>query len=352
MSKEEYLRKVAEHTSNDPEVTHEEVIALEKVLSATSSSLARIMQIGSEWHQDDRVQSAVRATLTNVPPLAILVKDHKPGSDKPVRPLCRSTESPNGPLSQLTAKVMNIVATELNEHTQTEVKSTEEMCEILDRVNKVTPANTVCLEKCGIIPQSDLAEHMISKHPDFLPAITIGSMDVKALYPSLDIDHSCLVIKQLIMQSAVKFEVDHLALSLHIAATHTQLEIKNMGLTDVVHTRIHKMGHRPSIISTTVTGTQKEREEQTSWNHPASDPSPSEITHMFAIAVSQAVKLVMRSHVYTNNDTIRLQQLGMAIGSTATAEVAKLVMLEHDRILWENCHVAGLVKIASGRYVR
>ena len=176
-------------------------------------------------------------------------------------------------------------------------------------------------------------------------------MDVKALYPSLDIDHSCLVIKQLIIQSAVKFEVDHLALSLHIAATHTQLEIKNMGLSDVVHTRIHKMGHRPSIISTTVTGTQKEREEQTSWNHPARDPSPSEITHMFAIAVSQAVKLVMRSHVYTNNDTIRLQQLGMAIGSTATAEEAKLVMLEHDRILWENCHIAGLVKIASGRYV-
>ena len=351
MSKEEYIRKVAEHTGNDPIVDQEQVNELEYILSATSSSMARVLMISEEWNQEDRVQSAVKAKLTNVPPLAILLKDHKPGPDKPVRPLCRSTESPNGPLSSMTAKIMNIVAMELNKETKTEVRSTEEMCAILDGVNQQVPPDTFCLEQCGVIPQSDLAEHMTRTHPEHIPAITIGSMDVKALYPSLDIDHSCEIIRQLINQSKVKFEVNPTELALHIAATHTQLEIKNLGLEHVVHTRTYKNGPRPSIISKSVTGTQTERETSDSWQMPSSEPTNDEVKNMLAIAISNAVKLVMRSNVYTNNDTMRLQQMGMAIGSSATAEVAKLVMLEHDKILWNNCHQAGLITVAAGRYV-
>ena len=260
MSKEEYQRKVSEHTANDPEVTQEHVKQLEQVLSATSASLARVLQMGEEWHQEDRVESAMRATLTSVPPLAILLKDHKPDVDKPVRPLCRSTESPNGPLSHITAQIMNIVATELNNESRTEVKSTEEMSQILDSVNDLITADTRCLEQCGIIAQKDLAKHMISTHPDHLPSITIGSMDVKALYPSLDIDHSCEVIKQLITQSEVRFNVNKDDLALHIAATHTQLEIDHLGLSEVVHYRTYKNGPRPLIISKSVTGSKTERE--------------------------------------------------------------------------------------------
>ena len=241
MSKEEYIRKVAEHTGNDPIVDQEQVNELEYILSATSSSMARVLMISEEWNQEDRVQSAVKAKLTNVPPLAILLKDHKPGPDKPVRPLCRSTESPNGPLSSMTAKIMNIVAMELNKETKTEVRSTEEMCAILDGVNQQVPPDTFCLEQCGVIPQSDLAKHMTRTHPEHIPAITIGSMDVKALYPSLDIDHSCEIIRQLINQSKVKFEVNPTELALHIAATHTQLEIKNLGLdTCSTHQNVQK----------------------------------------------------------------------------------------------------------------
>ena len=351
MSKEHYNRKVSEHTGEDPVVSEEDVIQLEQVLSCTSSSMARVMCIGDTWNQQDRVQSAVKATHTNVPPLAILLKDHKPGEDKPVRPLCRSTESPNGPLSQLTAKVMNIVAAELNTVNRTEVKSTEEMCSVLDSVNDNIQENLFCLQQCGTIEQGDLAKHMMKEHPDHIPALTVGSMDVKALYPSLDIDHSCEIIKQLIVQSQVKFEVNSTELALHLAATHTQDELDKLGLSDIVHRRRYKYGPRPIIISKCVTGTKQEREGSDSWIHPERGPTQEEEKLMFAIAISQSVKLVMRSNVYQNSDVMRLQMLGMAIGSAATAEVAKLVMLEHDRILWQNCEQAGLVKLASGRYV-
>ena len=351
MSKEVYNSKVKEHTGSDPIVSQDKVNELEVVLSATASSLARIMCIGDKWNQSDRVQSAVKATNTNVPPMAILLKDHKPGDDKPVRPLCRSTESPNGPLSHMTAKVMNIVATELNSENRTEVKSTEEMIAVLDSVNDITPEDFTCINKCGVIQQSQLANHMITTHPDHIPNITVGSMDVKALYPSLDIDHSCEIIKQLLSQSQVKFEVDDTNMALHIAATHTQIQIDDLGISDIIHTRRYKYGQRPTIISKSVTGTQTEREVSDSWVQPKRLPTSEESKHMFAIVISESVKLVMRSHVYTSSNVIRLQMLGMAIGSTATAEVAKLVMLEHDRILWLKCQEAGLTRIKSGRYV-
>ena len=176
-------------------------------------------------------------------------------------------------------------------------------------------------------------------------------MDVKALYPSLDINHSCEVIRKLIISSQVKFQVNPVELAIHIAATHTQLEIDNLGISDIVHKRRFKNGPRPLIISKSVTGTQTEIDNANSWLHPTRPPTQQEEQLLLAIVISNAVKTVMTSHVYTNSDVMRLQQIGMAIGSTATAEVAKLLMLEHDQILWSNCSNAGLTKVASGRYV-
>ena len=170
MSKEEYQRKVSEHTANDPIVNDSDVQVMEQILSCTASSLAKCLKISETWNQSDRVQSAVKASNTGVPPLAILLKDHKPGADKPVRPLCRSAQSPNGPLSQITAEVMNIIASDLNKQTHTEVKSTEEMCAVLDGVNDVVQPDDYCLLQCGVVEQAQLAKHMIETHPRTHPS--------------------------------------------------------------------------------------------------------------------------------------------------------------------------------------
>ena len=351
LDKANYDRLVAEHTSKDQIIDEDEVARLETVLSATSSSLARVLKIGNKWNQQDRVQSAAKSTLSSVPPLAILLKDHKPGPNKPVRPLCRSSESPNGPLSEITSDVMCLVANELNSRQKTEVKSTEEMCAILDSINDKIEPDYSCFESCGNVEQDKLSQHNLNQHPNTLPSIVIGSMDVKALYPSLDIDHSSSIIENLIRNSQVNFDVEVLDMALHIAATNTQLQIDKMGLTEVIHTRKHKNGPRPLIISKTVTGTETERELQDSWIPPIRTPTIEETKQMLALVISQAVTLVMRSHVYTNSDNIWKQLFGGAIGIRATCEVAKLVMLEHDRILWHKVAEAGIEKIDSGRYV-
>ena len=351
LDKLNYDRKVAEHTSRDRIISEQDVAKLEATLSATSSSLARVLKLGTKWNQQDRVQSASKSTMSSIPPLAILLKDHKPGPDKPVRPLCRSAESPNGPLSEITSNVMCIVANELNSRQCTEVKSTEEMCAILDSINESIEPDLTCINQCGVIKQSDLSKHNLSTHPNTLPQIVTGSMDVKALYPSLDIDHSSQIIDKLIRESEVNFDCDVLDMALHLAATNTQEQIKAAGLNDVIHTRRFKHGARPIIISKSVTGTETERETSESWIPPLRAPTPIEVKQMLAMVISQAVALVMRSHVYTNSDTIWQQLFGGAIGIRATCEVAKLVMLEHDRILWLKVSEAGLTKVDSGRYV-
>ena len=346
-----YDRLISEHTDKDQIIDEEHVVKLESILSATSSSLARVLKIGNKWGQQDRVQSAAKSTLSSIPPLAILLKDHKPGPNKPVRPLCRSAESPNGPLSEMTSDVMSLVANELNSRQKTEVKSTEEMCAILDSINDKIQPDYSCLEQCGPIEQAKLSAHNISEHPNTLPQLVIGSMDVKALYPSLDIDHSCEIIDKLIANSQINFECDVLDMALHIAATNTQQQIKDLGMSDIIHTRRFKHGNRPTIISKSVSGTETERETAESWVPPIRTPTLQETKQMLALVISQAVKLVMRSHVYTNSDTIWLQLFGGAIGIRATCEVAKLVMLEHDRILWLKVEEAGIQKVDSGRYV-
>ena len=351
LSKSVYDSKILEHTHMDKIITHQEVAKLETVLSATASSMARVLQIGEAWGQSDRVQSAVKSELTSVPPLAMLLKDHKEGSDKPIRPLCRSADSPNGVLSDLTAKVMQIVAKDINSKQLTKVCSTEQVCAILEDINSKTPENLDCLTQCGPIEQGLLAQHQIDIHPQHMPEMVVGSMDVKALYPSLDIEHSVQIIKEQMVECDVQFDTNVSVMALHLAATMTELEIKNEGLTEVIHTRRYNMGSRPGITSKSVTGTELERIKYDSWVDPIREPTASEKKLMFAIAISQSVRLVMKSHVYTNGDVIRLQSAGGAIGLGSTGEVADLVMLRHDKLLEEALVEAGIHIKGKSRYV-
>ena len=172
---------------------------------------------------------------------------------------------------------MCIVANELNSRQCTEVKSTEEMCAILDSINESIEPDLTCINQCGVIQQSDLSKHNLSTHPNTLPQIVTGSMDVKALYPSLDIDHSSQIIDKLIRESEVNFDCDVLDMALHLAATNTQEQIKAAGLNDVIHTRRFKHGARPIIISKSVTGTETERETSESWIPPIRAPTPIEV---------------------------------------------------------------------------
>ena len=180
-----------------------------------------------------------------------------------------------------------------------------------------------------------------------MPEFVVGSLDIKSLYPSLDIEHSVGVIKQQMIESEVVFDTNVPEMTLHLAATMTQHEIDNTGLSHVVHKCRYKMGPRPSIVSHSVTGTEQERLEADSWLDPECIPTLEENKLMFATVVSNAVRLVMKSHIYSNSDVIRLQSKGGAIGLWSTGEVANLGMLKHDVILTDRLIQAGVSELKT-----
>jgi hypothetical protein len=180
----------------------------------------------------------------------------------------------------------------------------------------------------------------------------IGSMDVKALYPSIDINRAVDVIKTVVLESKYEVELDNLEMGLHIASTHLQTEIDNYGLTDVCHTRRFKTGTRPGMTSKAITGSKTERMESNSWIPPSREPTKEECRLMLSIIVSHAVREVMNNHVYQTGGVIRQQTSGGgAIGLRITGEVARIIMLVFDKLLRGKLSILGIIELIYARYV-
>jgi hypothetical protein len=333
-----YEEKMRAHTQGDNVIEMSKVDAIEIKMSAMSSSLARVLRIGEAWGHEARVQQAVRARFTKIPALDAMLKDHKevPLEDLPVRPVCRASKSPNGILSDMVSDVLKILADDINEKEESEVSSTEEMCAKITKLNEDLVARETGLsrEQIGIMKE-----------------VVVGSMDAKALYPSLESIQAAKIIESQILESEIEWVVDEKALVYHIAATHTPEEIEKRNLTSVCPKRRCKTGVRPGISSISITGTLKQRTESESWIEPDRNPTRQETRSLLAAAIGHAVKEIMANHVYTSGGILYLQTKGGSIGLRATGEISRCVCLRFDRLLREAVAKHGILQLMYGRYV-
>ena len=148
--------------------------------------------------------AAVSSESSPIPPLSGLIKNHKPeptvGEGHPLRPVAKAREAPNSRLGMLVAAYMEILLDIESEETGTEVKSTEEVCARLRVLNK---RRMDVLEAC-------LLDGNVAKN------VCLCSMDVKSLYPSLDIDKCAECAKRLVMRAEVKTHIDSGQLALFL----------------------------------------------------------------------------------------------------------------------------------------
>jgi hypothetical protein len=100
-----------------------------------------------------------------------------------------------------------------------------------------------------------------------------------------------------------------------------------------------------------VTGSEKQRDEATSWIEPLRPPTEAEKKVILAAVISHTVKTVMTNHVYTTGGVIYRQSGGGSIGLRATGEISRLVCLRFDKVLRERTRKAGITQIMYGRYV-
>ena len=103
--------------------------------------------------------------------------DNRENGSKPARPVCLASQGPNGYLSEILSTLTEKVADSYNK--DTECLSTEDMCAAIEKLNEVLA-----------IEEDD-------------GDCEIGSMDAKALYPSLKVKETSKICYEMMKEAPI-----------------------------------------------------------------------------------------------------------------------------------------------------
>ena len=137
MKKELYIGLMEPHMVGDTVHIKEDVDSQEKFFNGAASQILKAVNMGADWGHEDRFKSAHSSSHNEVPSVNQLIKDHK--DTLKTRPVCRANanQTPNGPLSELVGELLNPYIEAADSEERTEVRSTEELCYEIEKVNKL-----------------------------------------------------------------------------------------------------------------------------------------------------------------------------------------------------------------------
>ena len=186
----------------------------------------------------------------------------------------------NGSLSDILSELLTTLGDEMDKTKDTLCLSTEEMCHALEAFN----------------------QRVSEDHQNNVKEPVIFSMDVAAMFPSLDITEVARAVNEEFVNSDPEIANDERELGLYLAIISQkerwkELELKH--LDEVVPKRKHEAAKNILMSTEEII----ERSERTvSKFHPArKDPTREEVRRMIGMALEEAVKTVTRNHVYTFN---------------------------------------------------
>ena len=190
---------------------HEEA---EKEMNCHGYALLRMTGLKDDKN-GERIRRAMRSSNNALAPFYCLRKDHKKIEEgkeiegPKTRPLCGATDC----LTRRTSFLLSKLLTELIPAGSTQCNSTEELLEEIEAVNnkEVNKEWVVC------------------------------SLDVEALYPSLDIQECSRVIEETLMQTEFKIEgLRWTEIVLYLRYHLTDKEIKDLKIKRYCPTRVNK----------------------------------------------------------------------------------------------------------------
>ena len=329
-SKESYVEAAMPHVREDPVVVDKQVHEkAEKEANAHSNMWLRFTRAGeftgtSATRGYQRIKNSMKVRNHGYAPLYALRKDHKPVDDPvrgpPTRPVCGGSAAYNSKLSHLLGLFLRPVWQEQ----KTTCMSTEEMLAAMEEANCSDRLDETC---------------------------TVGSTDVKALYPSLDISFAAEKVGEMFYQSGIEVEVvDTKELGLYLALNRTQVQLRSKGLADFCPVRRTNRGRPPTL--TGCAQSQKEDKRFRPWREPLDrEPDDDIKKKMIAEAITIAVEFVMRNHMYTFSGQLRRQARGGPIGLALTGDVAQVFMCWWDGEFIRRMEEAGIDVILYKRLV-
>ena len=182
--------------------------------------------------------------------------------------------------------------------------------------------------------------------------LMVGSLDVKALYPSIDVDFAAEVVANELYKSDIKIDEDSIdaeELGLYLILTVDEDELKRKGIRDHCPSRIHNKGRKPNV--TGQAGNSKENRKAIWFT--AKDPNPDceKLKLMICKALEVGIKRVMSAHVYKFEDKMMRQKKGGAIGLEMTGELAGVFMCWWDKMMKKKLMEDGVNIQLYKRYV-
>lgn len=236
--------------------------------------------------------------LIVLPPLYGLRKDHKsgvdPNNEPPIRPVCGAVVVYGRKLSHIISYILN----EVWKDAESVCLNTEEMLAEFKRLN----------------------DDHITKD------IIIGSADVKTLYPSLDVDFTVEKVCEMFYNSEIHIEgVDTEELGLYLALNLSEVELGELGLLPFCPTRKTRRGRPPVITGCAMSDTRDKIFQP--WLPPSTAAAPHDlvIRKMLTEALKIVLLFIMKNHLYTFDNEIRLQSKGGPIGLELTGVLAQLL---------------------------
>ena len=183
-----------------------------------------------------------------------------------------------------------------------------------------------CDTACSSTEEMLAAFHEVNEREVLDQHCVLGSLDVKALYPSLDVAFVSKVVAEMFLSSQVTVpSLNTKELGLYLALNRSPGQLRDLGLADYCPRRRSKYG-RPPVMTGCATD---EREEKRfgPWVDPVKgDPDTEVQKKMLAEALSIAVMFVMSNHLYVFNREVRKQTKGGPIGLALTGDVARIFM--------------------------
>ena len=274
-----YLGALMEHTKEDMEVGWKEVEEVEKLINRHARMFRRIVGLG-ELHpgKETRLAGALTGKDTGPPPLYIQWKDHKKDflQRKQTRPVCNGNVGPLTRLSEILSRTLRGVLEGVDPGAC--CSSTEEL------VRSIREAN------CKM--DGDVSKKNV-----------VFSMDVKALYPSININDATRCIEDLIMKSTFNIEINDLnELRKYLAIVLTMERINLEGLKEYLPKRYNEVSSnrkKPGIafLDTEVIKSKGIEVEKWIWEG-VHEPSENVIKRMIALMMGNLIEAVMDNYLY------------------------------------------------------
>ena len=228
VDEETFIAMANDHVKGDIPVSKEEVRQNQYILSSLSKAIANILCLGVSQSQRNygRCYDNSGSKAEDVPNMKILAKVHKPP----------------GPGGHLQSRPVVTAASCLSS------RAGDQLSDLLEPLISVKSPRLEDLSTEEVLAQLKEAQDTVKEAG--LKDVMVGSLDVKALYPSLDQEGSARAVAQFVRESEVELDgIDWRHVQVFLASHMDVHELKKEKVMHLVPARRKKGGCRPGIVT-------------------------------------------------------------------------------------------------------